>query len=382
MSNRATLFGRQVLGIWYARKWCLFALLLVTVAYGVGSVADRHARTVYGNLPGDDIRHGWPVECIFRSSTDALWAELQGRWQPFAGIYKVEYGLLLFDLGVAAGLSLLLTHFWHYHCTRRGQWQFSLKELFVVSIVLSIALGFYVKQRSDFDRETAYLAKLEQEDWWNCKTTPILDSSCHYENSLPWFFRPLRDLGITRDEDWDKFDLGWNAYRRYTAPKNVNNVLKGMAPRPITFSFIEGIYINDPQLNDEGIAALCAWAPDCATLNLYVSRWRESTVTDGGIACIAESMRHLRSFTLNGGSLTDAGVRNIATMKCLENLEVDDPRCTTTNAALPDLLKLPRLDSLRVPSHWAIDAATKAEAARRGIDLDQFHEVSPVDPHE
>jgi len=95
-------------------------------------------------------------------------------------------------------------------------------------------------------------------------------------------------------------------------------------------------------------------------------------VTDRGITCIAEQMPRLRRLWLSGARITDEGVQRLAAMRSLEDIRFDDPLRGTTDSGLPALLDLPQLESLYVPKHWNIDDAMMAEAARRGIDLDQF----------
>jgi len=364
MFHRATRLTGHVLWIWYSHKWFLLVCLGLTAAYGVASVVKEVECYEYlgpNGVPSTYFEHGWPMEYVSRYA-DWETGETRGsRWRIYSGVHEFKYRPFLTNLSVALGLSLFLTHLWFFHCARHKPWQFSLRELLAAMLLVSLVPGVYLKHRSDFDRESAYLAELYEMGW----------ALYPDRYGLPWYYRPLRDLGIAHEEDWALQQLSWTYRERDPDAKNINEILSVLSSRPL--SYVESVVIGDSELSDRGVMSLCEWAQNCSDLHVDNLNGpddaRDTGLSDREVAYIANRLPHLRRLAIWGAQITDEGVRSMATMRRLESLSIEDTWCRTTNPGLRPLVDLPRLEWLRIPDHWRIDDATDQEAARRGIEI-------------
>jgi len=367
MSNRAIRLIRHLLGIWNSRKWCLLACLIITVGYGVTSVASVNSPHIKMFGEAVSYTHGWPRDYVRRFETWDFDMPPPYEWNIFSGVVGFDAVPFLIDVGFALGLSLLVTHLWHFHCTRRKPWQFSLGELMIATVVVSFPFGMYLKERSDYERDESYLDAMG-DGWMVFPSEPMFAPT---DVALPWYYRPLCDLGVTDEDEWSPRMVGWTSYNARRVGRKLDDAIAEVSTRRLSSRCVTYVIISDPALTDEHVRAVCDWASMCLSLNLTGAEGHWTRVTDRGVAYIANHMHYLRKLMLQDSLITDEGVRSIATMRSLEWLVLVDPERLTTSAGLNSLLKLPRIERLCIPEHWVINDATKEEAAHRGIEIVQ-----------
>lgn len=329
----------------YLRKWFLLACLSATVIYGAVSLSYAHGTSSRGPKRVNYFGHGWPFEYACRQSTES-W------WRIDSGIYEFRYVAFLADMAIAFAFSLFLTCLWHRHCVRYKPWQFSTREMLTATLIVSLLFGTFAKSRSDFERNAARLSELREVGWG-----VFLSGDC-----LPWYYRPLRDIGVTSEDDWDLQGIDWVSSWNRGDERNINEVLSDLSSRPL--SFVAHVSIVDRQLTDEGVESLCRWAPDCPTLYLVGC----PNVTDRGIASITSHLPHLSALEVYGAQITDESVQGFAQMRSLEWLKFNDMRHSTRSSGIKSLLALPRLRKLGIPSHWSIGEDVQKTLKRRGIE--------------
>ena len=137
----------------------------------------------------------------------------------------------------------------------------SVKEVLIMLLVLSITFGAFKRLRYKYDKEMAFLAALERTGW---------EIHCSGDG-LPWYLRPLNDLGIISAADWSYQGIEWSALPSSNPEKgdgNINNVLAKLASEKAPLSFVHYAFISDSKLNNDGLQSLCKLVPYCTDLYL------------------------------------------------------------------------------------------------------------------
>jgi Leucine-rich repeat (LRR) protein len=94
-------------------------------------------------------------------------------------------------------------------------------------------------------------------------------------------------------------------------------------------------------------------------------------VTDAGLKDLA-ALKQLRNLDLNSTKVTDAGLKDLAALKQLETLDLDNTK--VTDAGLKDLAALKELQILTLNGTKVTDAGLKDLAALKQLDaLDLRH---------
>jgi len=358
MSNHATRIIRRFLSICAMRKWFLLLCLPLAVAYCSFSYLER----MYGEHRYQEtslFEYGWPVPYTHRLSAWPPKGTRGNPWPMYEGVEDFSGATLAFDLAFAVVGTLAVMLVWHRHCDRRRPWQFSLTELLVTTLLVAVGLNVFLRQQADFNRASDDVIELQKMGWI---VAPV-------DDALPWYFRPLRDVGITDEEDWVLQYLAWMPRYQTGKTSNINDVLAEISSRRLRF--VRCANIEDSNLTDEGLTQLCDIIPKCTSLYLCSARpgVESMNVTDRGVAYLTERLPHLRRLWLEGAQITDDGVQSIATMQELGDLKLDDAQGTTTVASLGGLLELPRIGRLIVPRCWKLDETVRQHAARRGVEL-------------
>lgn len=331
---------RLPVDICLSHKWCLSACLCLMLTYGVGSIASE----THGPPP-NYFAYGWPLEYAWQESH-------HGGWYLFSAVYDFRLKPFVFDLLLALVSSTFFTHLWHYHRLRHKGWQFSVREMLALVFVVSLLTGTYTSLRLRFERDNQHLSELDGAGWgvYMCGTY------------LPWYVRPIRDIGLTSEDDWTIYGVEWNSDLRRTDGGNINQSLCRLSSQPLTF--VDYVAITDPELDDDGIRFLCNWASNCPCIRLVGC----ANVSDVGIAYMVDHLTNLRELELRGTRITDCGIQAIGSLRQLECLSVTDLHSATTVRSLHNLLTLPRLKQLEVPCHWKIDGDSQEELKRRQIE--------------
>ncbi len=336
----------------YKHKWLLLACLIVTISYATMSVQGDSSPWSYG-YAHVFFEHGWPMKYMTRMQPVEAWGN---RWRMYSGIYDFEYTPLFLNIVFAIGLSLLFTHLWHLHRVRCKPWQFTLKELLLVTLVMSVILGAYAKLRQDYASAETYWSEMEEIGW-------SVSPDC---GNLPWYLQPLGDLGIISDDDWDYQDVEWDPEFHYAiVDADMNRVLAEQLSQGKRLSFVRSVLVADPRLSDKGVELLCEWAPDCTDLTIMDC----PKVTDQGVKYLTSHLTSLTGLSVEGATITDDAIRHIATLKGLEELAIDEDANSTTGKSMKYLRDLPRLKGLGIPKHWNLAEEDRAWLLRRKITV-------------
>ena len=325
--------------------------------------------------------HGWPNVYLIRVSdlgweknssgqSGPIWSKNSALWFIYEGIQYFYIWPLLVNIVIALGLSLLVVCLWHLHCViNRKPWLFSTKEMLAVSIVLCIAFAALKTFRHKHDNEIAFLAELERAGWRAGWTN----------DDLPWYLRPLKELGIIKEEDYEYRGASWpggwaenlsTAEEFAEETENINNILTNLASKQSRLWFVRDVSIADQRLDERGVQALCKLFPNCTTL--YIGGYENCLprITDREIVYLTSHLKNLQSLTIYDANLTDASVRHFAAMHKLRELAFDDKWKTTTNTSLKSLLALPYIHFLGVPAHWTVTKEEKEIIMRNGPRVD------------
>ena len=95
---------------------------------------------------------------------------------------------------------------------------------------------------------------------------------------------------------------------------DVNIMLRNVGDLISRFRYCDWVKVKDPALSDDGVAALCDHPPNCRWLELDGS----SRVTDAALKHILPHWPEIRSISLSGSSVSDAGLHSLATLSHLE----------------------------------------------------------------
>jgi hypothetical protein len=359
-----------------SHKWLLLVCLIATITYVMVSPA-----IVYP--PPNSARNlvyeqGWPMVYTIRVSDlgwgENRWGTNSALWFIFEGVQYFYIWPLFVDIAIALGLSLSVVFLWHQHCiANQKPWLINVREAMIVTLTVAfvlIAILVAIKTlRHKHDKEMAFLAELEKTGWGlRCSS-----------DALPWYLRPLNDLCIIREQDYDYSGLEWPGNLNHIGSpeeleketENINDTLVRLSSEKTPLSFVHSVVIADQRLDARGIKALCKLFPCCT--ELYISGFLKDSlhhITDVEVAFLTGHLRNLHTLGLYGAKLTDESVRLLATMHKLNYLAFDDREKMTTNANLKSLLALPHIHCLGIPAHWAITNEEKETIMRYGPSVD------------
>lgn len=327
-------------------RWLLLFCLLFTIGYSVFSSAevrscfdDDALATSILNLKTANFGHGWPF--IF----EQRWGDDQDSletWLIWSNVQKFAVVPLLLNLAIAIGLSLAATYFvaWRYAGSQR--WQFRLAELLVVTFFVAGLFGVARRLESNFQHDERYLA--DQTTWhW----------SVTRQGPPTWYLRPFCDLRLVSEEA--AYGL---VVRDSGPPVPIMKRLRVMNHGEFNQIMIqaaqhgEGILgrvtilsISSGPLDDDGVAAILDWAPDCSELKLA----GDDLFTDKAVAEITERMPRMRSLTLGSPYLTKQALQSLSGMTQLEMLDVNECADSVSPEDLQTLGGCSRLADLAVP---------------------------------
>lgn len=371
---------RKILHILYSHIRLLVTCLLLTSTYAIVS-----PESVY---PPANSWHelvyvqGWPSPYIIRVSdlrydkeswgkNVALRDKNEALWFIFQGVQYFYVWSLCLDIAIALGLSLFVVFLWHVHCiANRKPWLINVREAIIatltVALVLIAGLVAITILRYKHDEELSFLAELEKTGWHAGWTN----------DDLPWYLRPVKQLGIIREEDYEYRGVSWPGgwADQLSTPdelaeesQDINDILVKLASKRPPLWFVRDVSIADQRLDARGVQALCKLFPYCT--QLYLSGYMEDClphIRDREVAYLTRHLRNLRRLGLYGAKLTDEGVQHLAKLHKLNELAFDDKWKTTTGASLNCLLALPYLYCLEIPAHWALSDEEKQTIMRHG----------------
>jgi hypothetical protein len=277
------------------------------------------------------------------------------RWRLKEGVREFSLTHFIFDLSVAASVSITATLLWSQHCRKRRPFQTSLRELLAVVTLASMALAAFKWHQRNYASEEEFLASLGDQGMDTRFTS----------DPLPWYLLPLRDIGVIDEEDWVYFGIAWEPSTSDEAGVDVNRALTRWTAQRTRLAFVRSAAIADQTLNDDGIDVLCKWAPKCTSLDITGC----PQITDRGVGCVVADLPWLRGFGIAGTRITNRGIRALSHLPRLEEVSIDDIAQTTTGEAIHDLLELPELRSLGIPRHWDIAESDKDVLRKRRISV-------------
>ncbi|PQO47965.1 hypothetical protein [Blastopirellula marina] len=347
-------------------KWLFLACLLVSVSYGLGSVAvellefNFFAASVSasGSTPSTPVilRQGWPLVYLERAAD----REFAFRcWPIWRDVQSLHADRLALNLAVALGLSLALTYLVAW---RLARWQFRLGDVLVATLLLGGVLGHSLHVEANYQADNSDLERLTRH---------------HFDSdqsliSPRWYLRPYRDLGLLSDRAAIPFDVecyadcGWDEVKCRKLNANRLLIREASNGRRLRSPLFE-LSITDMSLTDRGVAAMVRWAPSCEKLKLFPS----DSFSDQSTALIAAAWPRLKEARLGSPQLTTASLQSLSQLRLAEKLAI----CDCSREVKPDdlqiLARLPNLKLLGLPQ-VLFDQLTpeqQAEWKRRGVIL-------------
>ncbi len=315
--------------IWH--RYFFVATLLTTIAYSSLSLRDYVDGKYSGRAEAIYV-HGWPQVFLERHVSKL---GPSSRFNILESVHRFYPLPFLFNLLFVVCLSLLSAWLWHVHCLNRRFWQFSLKEVLLITTAFCLGIGSYLWLRHDYVEEEHLLAEL-QNDGWSLRYT---------DDYLPWYLQPLHDFGIIDADKWASFELAWET-NSLEEDSELAERLKKYASNRYRFSYVASVTIEDPSLDDENLRQLCTLIPNCRSLDLI----RCSQITRGGFERLGNDLPRLKELGVRSTPLTDGLIKGITTISTLEILEIDGecPFCIPGWARQLSALK--HLRTLRIPA--------------------------------
>ncbi|PQO35172.1 hypothetical protein [Blastopirellula marina] len=370
--NRIRQWTWLILAPLWRWKWLFLVCLFITVTYGAATFRSEPntSFTVYTPAFGPTIsyttvHYGWPLEYAQREFDDSKPIRVWAFWER--GQYS-DLRRLAANLGLALLLAGLITHGVAWRFARKPRWQFQLKEVIVLVVVLSAILAYAVRLESVYRQDQQYLADLTKEGFAAGRT------------EIPALRRPLRDVGLISNDAAYQYWLQWNNHSQgelldqmlQYQPKSgdVNQLLRQQASgsRRLSNHFV-AVTIDDDQLDDAGLAALLAWTPSGRFLNL-----RGEQLSPHGLAQIAEQRPNLQILALYVPELDGDALEALAPLDNLESLLISDCDLAAGPAILRLAEQLPSLRYLSVPELVVASFSEEEIAAltRRGVSLTAY----------
>jgi len=297
-------------------------------------------RGMGGGLTGsfEAYEHGWPWVYLERE----VWNRPNRpstRWSFTDGVREFRVLPLVGDLCVLVFLVLALAgmvEVWARLAKR--PWQFSLSSLFLLTLAVALALGWWKNQREEKLREDILAKELQEAGFW-----------AHMAYTGPIWLRKL--VGMDNLELMYRVDLvskdGFIQEPRVAALLRVAELkrCKAVALESIPISDAEmGFLAQMPSLEEVGLS--------------------QTQVTDVGLRQLCTITR-LKTLEAGGTKISDAGVRHIASFSSLEVLDLADT--AITDAALPEIGKLRRLQELHLSGTAVTDACAAHLANLRDL---------------
>lgn len=347
-------------------KWLLLGCLIVSVSYGLCSVADELLQfnffggnfTASGSPPSSPIliQQGWPLVYLQRTSDQDVAYRC---WPIWRDVQSLHADRLALNLAVALGVSLALTYLAAW---RLDRWQFRLGDVLVATLLLGGVLGHSLHVEANYQADKSDLERLTRHHF----------DSDQFLASPRWYLRPYRDLGLLSDGAAIPFDVecyadcGWDEVKCRKLNANrllIREVSNGRRLRRPLYE----LSITDMSLTDRGVAALVRWAPSCEKLKLFPS----DSFSDQSTALIAAAWPRLKEARLGSPQLTTASLQSLSQLRQAEKLAI----CDCSREVKPDdlqiLARLPNLKLLGLPQ-FLLDQLTpeqQAEWKRRGVIL-------------
>jgi Leucine-rich repeat (LRR) protein len=328
------------------------------------------------------------------------WDNLPSAWALGREVQSFRPWALAADVALAGCLLLLFGAAFEWRRRRLRLGQFSLRELLLLVLLVSSALGWLMAQR---EQHKLLVDRLSD-----------LDTECdgYLVSALPHWVRAvvgdehLLPLGVNRPLylalDWDPSaheQIRW-LVEHYPAEVVLevdaltwDGGEKEGVERIGELRRLEALFLRHPgqqtlgllrQLRDLRLLAVDVWTeptadPVLACLDgleqLEVLALKEIQISDATMLQI-ERMRKLRLLSLSESAVTDAGLARLARLSKLEALDLGHTDITDTG--LSHLKELPRLESLDLSSTHVTDvglSSLKAMPRLEWVDL-TFTEVT------
>jgi len=339
-------------------RWVLAGCVLLFVGYSVFSLRNDDPRGFFWSIFGHQYHHGWPwlymIRDIPNSPPGPGWMH---RVNLADGVLEFQWWSLLANFAVALGLSLGATCLWWLHCRQRKAWQVSLGEIMLVMLVFSLAAGGYMRTRTSYEEEVAYLESLQEQGWHH-----FLEIG-----DLPWYLQPLRDLGLIDPDDWWPHDLSWRG------DGEINRTLsQQVATGRRLSSFAKFVTISDPECDDESLELLAQWMPYCEGVYLFEG----PSISGNGIRRLGAGMPRIKSLSIDLRQADDEMLAAISQLKYLEDLEITQfGESATPPTSLAPLHQLKYLKSLELPEEWELSREDDVHFERQGVRVNEMQGV-------
>jgi len=317
-----------------------------------------------------DLRWSYLVDALSESS-DALSAVLQT-----AVLYAAGQALIWWALLSARRRA-------KRESDERGPWQFTLKELLVVPVVLALALGAIVAEYRRAERQQRAVAELQKagarvrptfwHDGFENKFLPtgvfsdVFEVSCYNKAEI-------RDEHLAQVEHFPLL-----CYIDLTGTQITDAGLAHLSTR----RYLSGVILRNTAVTDAGLRHLAKAKRLC---HLTLSNTR---ITDAGLAELRELPR-LRYLRLDGTGVTDAGMAEVGQMESLDELVLTGMKIS--DAGLRHLAGQTQLHSLDLSGtdvsdaglrHLArLDELTYIDLANTGVTDRGIEHLKQVPLHE
>ncbi|MCC9607411.1 hypothetical protein LOC68_12905 [Blastopirellula sp. JC732] len=328
-------------------KWLFLISFLATSYCALTAIRDEP-------FPGY-LEQGWPKRYSTRLSEPAE----PSPWLAFTCLEELDLPALVFNLSITLTLSLVIVYAWHRHCERHGSWrQFDLKELMLITLLLATGIGMTIHWRSRFLADQQYLHEISDVGWH-----PHLSQ----KKTPPWYLQPQYSCGLLGQRNWSHHHcIVWGPVAEVP---DINRATKLLVERGDRLpAHVTDLILNDSNLNDDGVAALSQWAPNCRELRIDST----TSISTAGFRQIRERMHRLELLLVNGDDkLSDECIQEIGKMRSLKFLVIVDTQEKTHVESLRYLRNLSHLEYVQPPEHWEIPPSDRDEFAQRGVQF--FH---------
>ena len=332
---------------WFLMPLPLAIAVVIVLPGDIGWYPDRlsHARSAA-------IVHGWPIPYLWRTplewNNDPAEVSAAAVWNVTDSVRQLRWMSLAIDVGVAILGLAVFAALVEWRRRRRGRFfQFTLRELLVVTTAAAIIFACWVGRRNAGEELTGHLRRIPQQAWEVEPDFPLWIRNAFGDESLS-------RLGLLRHGN--PGILWWNAASR----DDVQFVVERFPDEtevcvfePVSepdFSALATIRqlqrLSCQRQQGEYLTRFLELLDRLNNLRqLSMGQRDEMPVEDDALAKIA-GLSHLEYLRIgNGSRLTDRGLGELNKLKELKHLSIE--KANLTQAALDrlaDLKQLQRLD--------------------------------------
>ncbi|MCC9607414.1 hypothetical protein LOC68_12890 [Blastopirellula sp. JC732] len=346
-------------------KWLLLLLLGVTIGYALFSRGHEYHYQPWPNPgaswvvppppPHTEWGHGWPWKYEEREIPKP---QIPQRWAIWSDVARFYWVRLVANLAIAVGLSLAFTYLIAWRLSGSNRWRFGLRDLLAATMMLGVVFGVARHYESAYQADQVYITEIAEQGWRiETQFVPIEH------------LRPLHDLGLLSDGAahavYVRHSRQYPSFERAETARMalIRDANQG---RRLYHSQL-ALSTGDIRVDDETIAALAKWAPNCQHLHLGY----DGILSDRGVETLVAAWPNLQTLKIGSSFLTAKSLNALSQLSQLRRLDLHNASDAITADDLMQLQSAPQLKMFAYSDRVAEQPTPQQQESwdRRGIVL-------------